>query len=71
MSALPDRVPVRGDGPYWLRAGHPDRVDGRVHAHGTVSREEHLLAWKAYARRYGSGQSARRIYEASSDRGKA
>lgn len=48
------RAPVQGEGPYEDR---PKRGPG------SVSWDEHLLAWSNYAAEYGSGQSAERMAE--------
>lgn len=55
----PRRAPVQGE---WRKATPGARAGWRV-SPGTVAWEEHELAWRAYAARYGSGQSAERIAE--------
>lgn len=57
------RVPVQGDGPYWLSPDHPARQGTNTHCPGSVSMEEHVEAWRAYESEYHSGQSAQRIAE--------
>lgn len=54
---MSQRVPVQGD------SGHRDRDlrEPRTHGPGTITWEEHLLAWEGYRKRYGSTQSAERI----------
>lgn len=54
MTAIP-RAPVQGD--YWRPKGEPGQ------AAGTISWDEHLEIYEAYARRYGREQTAERIAE--------
>jgi hypothetical protein len=50
-----DRVPVQGDGPYYLADGDPRKAGS--HPPGTIEWWEHVEAWNDYARKY-SGQPA-------------
>lgn len=52
MSA-PQRAPVQGD--YWLRPNTLGREPG------SISWAEHLEAYAAYSKKYGTSQSAERI----------
>lgn len=52
------RAPVQGDKSYQLRE---ESTIG--HGPGTIAWAEHLLAWSAYAARYGTAQSAERMAE--------
>ncbi len=40
-----------------------ERRDGESRSAGTISWEEHEEVWRAYAKRWGAGQSAERIAE--------
>ena len=51
------RAPVQGDDGW-----HLGRKPG-LHQPGTISWEEHLLAYEDYAERYGRDQSAERLAE--------
>lgn len=55
------RVPVQGDGSWWLRADDKRTIGS--HYPGTISWTEHELAWNGYDKKYGCGQSAERIAE--------
>lgn len=56
------RTSVQAEGRWYLLHGDPRREPWARRA-GTVSWEEHERAWRAYADRYGSDQSAERIAE--------
>jgi hypothetical protein len=61
------RAPVQGDSLYGLSPGHPsvrsfEKDYGRLpKPSGTITWEEHLMAWEKYAERFGRDQSADRI----------
>lgn len=61
MSAPERRAPVQAQGSYYLRPGD-SRLAG-TRPPGSISWEEHEEAWRDYATRFGSGQSAERIAE--------
>ncbi len=56
------RAPVQADATAHLPADHPGRRPGARGA-GTIAWAEHLLAYAAYAARYGRSQSAERLAE--------
>lgn len=56
------RVPVQGWGNAHLPESHPARAK-EAKPPGTITWEEHLEVWEAYAKRYGEGQSAERLAE--------
>lgn len=60
---LTDRVPVQGDGSYWLRDGDPRKLGS--HSPGTITWAEHLKAYETYSARYGTEQSALQLVERS------
>lgn len=55
-------APVQGEGMWWpLPKGDP-RAEG-ARPPGLIEWEEHERAWEAYAKKYGTQQSAERIAE--------
>lgn len=59
------RAPVQGDERERRNPSRafPGRVGVLGRGPGTISWEEHLLAWSGYAARYGADQSAERLAE--------
>lgn len=54
------RAPVQRD--CWSPRGRCAHApDAREHQGGTVAWDEHVEAWKDYAKRYGNDQSAERL----------
>lgn len=59
------RAPVQGDGTIESHRDGSLPMGAPGYGPGSVAWEEHLQAWNAYAKRYGSEQSAERIAERS------
>ncbi len=58
------RAPVQGFGNFYLPEDHLARKPNAKPA-GTIAWSEHEEAWRVYAKRYGTSQSAERIAERS------
>jgi hypothetical protein len=59
MTVPARRVPVQACGAWYLHADDPRRKGAMPP--GTIAWDEHVEAWRAYARKHGGGQSAGRI----------
>lgn len=59
---MAERAPVQGQGSWWLSHGHRGHQP-TDHEPGTIAWHEHVEAWNAYAKLFGSDQSAERIAE--------
>mgnify|MGYP000901226671 FL=1 len=63
MTDTDDRVPVQGEGLYWLSDSDLKQRGLRAHKPGSVSRQEFIAAYDAYVVKYGRNQSADRLIE--------